>query len=154
MIFLWIAACLLNAGLAAAADGLTVSGADGKSRQVTAAELEKLPRRTVQAGEKASFEGVALTDVLRLAEAPLGDKLGHGDPPTWYVVVEAKDGYRALFALPELDPAFSDALVVLADRKNGSPLSAEEGPWLLVVPGEKRQARWVRQVTGLRIGHL
>ena len=31
------------------------------------------------------------------------------------------DGYRAVFALPELDPAFTDAIVLLADRRDGPP---------------------------------
>jgi hypothetical protein len=34
----------------------------------------------------------------------------------------------------------------------GQPLDARVGPFQIVVPGEKKHARWVRQVTGLRIG--
>jgi DMSO/TMAO reductase YedYZ molybdopterin-dependent catalytic subunit len=68
-----------------------------------------------------------------------------------YVMVGAADGYRVVFALPEIDPAFSDRLILLADRRDQQPLSPEEGPLRLVVPGEKRQARWVRQVTSVTI---
>jgi DMSO/TMAO reductase YedYZ molybdopterin-dependent catalytic subunit len=56
-----------------------------------------------------------------------------------------------LFALPELDAAFTDRLVLLADRKNGEPLSSRDGPFQLVVPDEKRPARWVRQVRRIRV---
>ena len=45
-----------------------------------------------------------------------------------YLVVEAADGYRAVFALPELDPAFSDRVILLADRRDGKPLDGKEGP--------------------------
>jgi hypothetical protein len=69
-----------------------------------------------------------------------------------YVIVEAADGYQALFALPELDPAFTDRVILLADHRDGQPLDARTGPFQIVVPGEKKHARWVRQVTGLRIG--
>ena len=69
-----------------------------------------------------------------------------------YLVVEAADGYRAVFALSELDPAFTDRVVLLADRRDGQPLSMRDGPLQVVVPGEKKHARWVRQVIRLRVG--
>jgi len=49
--------------------------------------------------------------------------------------------------LPELDPDFTDKQVLLCYLKGGAALTAEEGPLRMVVPGEKRQARWVRRVT-------
>jgi hypothetical protein len=35
--------------------------------------------------------------------------------------------------------------------RDGKPLSETEGPLRIVVPHDKRQARWVRQVTSLTI---
>jgi hypothetical protein len=52
---------------------------------------------------------------------------------------------------PELDAAFKDAIVLLADRRDGQPLGSGEGPLRLLVAHEKRQARWVRQVKVLRV---
>ncbi len=69
-----------------------------------------------------------------------------------YLVVEAADGYRAVFALSELDPAFTDRVILLADRRDGQPISTRDGPLQVVVPGEKKHARWVRQVIRLKIG--
>ena len=69
-----------------------------------------------------------------------------------YVVVDAADGYQAVFAMAELDPALTDRVILLADRKGGQPLGAFEGPLRVIVPGEKRPARWVRQVRVLWIG--
>ena len=63
-----------------------------------------------------------------------------------YLLVEAADGYRVVFALPELDPAFTERMVLLADHRDGQPLTTTEGPLRLVVPDDKRHARWVRQV--------
>ena len=37
------------------------------------------------------------------------------------------------------------SVVLLADHRDGQPLSTAEGPLRLVVPDEKRHARWVRQ---------
>jgi hypothetical protein len=44
---------------------------------------------------------------------------------------------------------FADRL--LADQRDGKPLGANEGPLRAIVPGEKRHARWVRQVIALKI---
>ena len=133
---------------------LAVGGAVEKPLKLSAAEITKLPRTTVRArdhgGNESTFEGVALFEFLKLAGVPLGEKL-KGKAVSNYLVVDASDGYRAVFAIPELDPAFTDLVVLLADKRDGKPLSEAEGPLRIVVPHEKRQARWVRQVTSLTI---
>ena len=60
-------------------------------------------------------------------------------------------GIRAFLKLPELDPAFNSKQIVLAFLKDGKPLDEKEGPYRVVIPDEKRMARWVRQVTALKI---
>jgi hypothetical protein len=65
--------------------------------------------------------------------------------------VKETDAYRVVFALPELDPAFTDQMILLADRRDDKPLPSNEGPWRIVVPNEKRQGRWVRQVVAITI---
>ena len=119
-----------------------------------ASDLATLPRQTLQVrdhdGQESIFEGVALVELLQRAGVPLGKDL-RGDRMLTYVVVGAADGYRVVLALPELDPAFSDRLILLADRRDQQPLSPREGPLRLIVPGEKRQARWVRQVTSVTV---
>ena len=144
-----------NKPTAPAADvALSVSGEVARPLKLSAADIAKLPRRTVKAkdhsGKELTYEGTPLIEVLQLAGVPFGENL-RGKSLALYLVVEAADGYRAVFALPELDPAFTDRVILLTDRKEGSPLSAPEGPLRIVIPDEKRQARWVRQVTSLII---
>jgi DMSO/TMAO reductase YedYZ molybdopterin-dependent catalytic subunit len=131
-----------------------ITGAVEQPLTFHAPELATLPRQTLRVrdhqGRESVFEGVALVELLQRAGVPLGKDL-RGDRMVTYVVVGAADGYRVVFALPEIDPAFSDRLIHLADRRDQQPLSAEEGPLRLIVPGEKRQARWVRQVTAVTI---
>jgi hypothetical protein len=67
------------------------------------------------------------------------------------LLIEAADGYRAVIALLELDPAFTDKQVILAFLRDSRPLGEKEGPCRIVIPDEKRMARWVRQVTALRV---
>jgi hypothetical protein len=102
-------------------------------------------------GKDSRYEGVALFEILRKAGLAHGKEL-RGKAVALYLVVEAADGYRAVFALPELDPDFNDRVILLADRRDGQALSTREGPLQIVVPGEKRHARWVRQVIALRVG--
>ena len=56
-----------------------------------------------------------------------------------------------MFAWAELDSTFMDKAVYVVTKRDGKPLTDKDGPFQLVVQGEKRGARWVRQVTALRI---
>jgi hypothetical protein len=67
------------------------------------------------------------------------------------LVVEASDGYRAVFSLTEIDDAPADRTALLADSRDGKPLGPPEAPLRLIVPSDSRPTRWVRQVTTLRI---
>jgi hypothetical protein len=132
---------------------MTVEGAEGKSVVLTAADISNLPQKTFSAtdhGKTDNFEGVLLTDVLAKVETPTGEKY-HGTAASYFVVVEASDGYRAVFAWAELDPSFNNRPVYVATKRDGKPLSAKEGPYETVVTGEKRNARWVHGVVAVRI---
>jgi DMSO/TMAO reductase YedYZ molybdopterin-dependent catalytic subunit len=133
---------------------LTVGGEVEHPLRLSAEDLASLPRQSVRArdhkGVEATFEGVALAEILKKTGARVGDKL-RGGAMVDYLVVEASDGYRAVFALPEIDPAFTDRVILLADRRDGRPMVDPEGPLRIVVPGEKKQARWVRQVKSLTV---
>jgi hypothetical protein len=74
-----------------------------------------------------------------------------GQEMSKYLLVQAAGGYRAVFSLAELSPRFTDAVVLLADRRDGQALAEPEGPLRLVVPHDKRPARWVRQVIRLTV---
>ena len=67
------------------------------------------------------------------------------------VLVEATDGYRAVFLLAELDPELTDRVILLADTKDRQPLPLRERPFRMIVPDEKHQARWVRKVNAVTI---
>ncbi len=133
---------------------MSVGGEVERPLKLSAADWAKLPRRTVKAkdhdGKEVTFEGVPLFEVLTLAGVPFGERL-RGKQIALFLLAEAADGYKAVFALPELDPAYTDRSIILADRRDNAPLSEKEGQLRIVVPGEKMQARWVRQVTALNI---
>lgn len=135
---------------------LKVGGEVERALELAASDLARIPRISVKAtdhdGEEIEYSGVPLVEVLKLAGVKLGKEL-RGPRLADFLLVEAAGGYKAVFALPEIDPAFSDRVVLLADQANGKPLSARDGPLKIVVPGEKQHARWVRQVTAISVLH-
>ncbi len=70
---------------------------------------------------------------------------------TTCVVAEAIDGYRVLFALAELDTDFVNSEVLVADTVDGGPIDEKRGPLRLVVPHDKRPARWVRMLKSIMV---
>lgn len=117
------------------------------------AVLAKLPQVKAEGmahGRKLACEGVALVDLLRASGAMPSEPL-RGAQLSRMAQVRARDGYRAAFSLGELDPSLGNRPVVLTRRCNGAELPAEDGPWRLIVPGESRPARWVRQVQSIRV---
>ena len=132
---------------------LTLTTEDGKTTNFTSADLAKIKLVTVKAtehGTAATFEGVPLVAVLKAGGVVFGEPL-RGKRLASYLLVMSSDGYRIVFALPELDPGFTDKLIILADARDGKPLDAKAGPLQIVVPDEKRPARWARMVTSLKI---
>ena len=117
---------------------------------INASTLAGLPRKTVSAtdegGHTNTYSGIALRDVLTRAGVPTGNAV-RGRLLASYVAVGAADHYRALFSIAELEPSMNDRVVLIAESRDGQPLPANAGPFRLIVPGEKREARWVRQVT-------
>jgi len=137
----------------AAGATIHIGGVDTQSIVVSEADLHALPRVTLKVtdekGTPITYDGVPVADLLRKAGAPIG-KL-KGPRMKRYVVAIAADGYEAVFALAEFDPAFTDRVIILADRRDGHAIAPPEGPFRLIVPGEGRHARWVREVTALEV---
>jgi hypothetical protein len=121
---------------------------------VTAQTFAGLPRVKAEAKEHenpaATYEGVTLGSVLERAGVPRGEKL-RGKGLRAIVIITATDGYEVVFTIAETDPAFNDRLIILADKKDGKPLPEKEGPFRIVVPDEKRSARWIRNVKTIAV---
>jgi DMSO/TMAO reductase YedYZ molybdopterin-dependent catalytic subunit len=133
---------------------LSVTGELKTPLKLTMTELKAMPAAKVTVkdhdGTTAVYEGVPLHDILSRAGAPQGETL-RGDALQLVVLVKAADGYKVALSLAEPDPLFADKQVLLAYQRNALDLDAKTGPLRLVIPDEKRQARWVRQVTELEI---
>jgi DMSO/TMAO reductase YedYZ molybdopterin-dependent catalytic subunit len=125
---------------------------------VTAEDLKKMPRKTLRVDNPHSqktevYEGVPLAALLQKAGVPQGEQI-RGAAMATYVLVDAADDYRVVFSLAELDSAFLDSEVLLADTMDGAPLGPGLGPFRLVAPHEKRPARWVEMVRSITVGRV
>ena len=152
----WLVLGIFAAGLLAAQDpqpSIQVTGAVKQALTLSAEDLAKMPRasvRTANHGMEAVYEGVWLHEVLKRAGVPQGSEL-RGKALAGYVMAEAQDGYQVVFSLGELDPAFIDNEILLADTANGKPLFGAQGRFRLVVPKDKPGARSVRMLTKLEV---
>lgn len=133
------------------AQDLKVTRADGTSVTLTLEALADLPRSrvTVAGGSGPQvYEGPALAYVMRAARLPVGMR-AHGEPMKGYLVVRGADGYAAVLSAAEADKELHEDVVILADRLDGQPLPAAEGPWRLVIDDDIRPWRSVRQVVAM-----
>lgn len=145
-----LAAALFLTPVAAFAQSLTVTTAEGRVTTFTPEALAALPRAEARLGGATVYEGVSLSAVLREAGAPQGPRL-HGKPMQAFVVVTGQDGYRAVLSIAETDPSFRAAPIILADRLKTGPLAANEGPLRLVIDADARPDRGVRQVVSVAV---
>ena len=135
---------------------LIVDGAVEHNLKLSFADLARFPRDSLRAtdelGKESLFEGVLVAEILKSAGVKFGKEL-RGKRLADYVLAETADGYRVVFALPEFDPSFKQTLVLLADRRDGGPLGESNGQLRLIIPFEKRYARWVRHLVALHVEH-
>lgn len=128
--------------------------ADGKTPMtLDRAALAAMPRVSITASAHheapSQWQGVALQSILQKVGAPSGEQL-RGHAMTTIVRIAASDHYQVVFSLAELDPMLGNEQVILADTQDGHPI-AKDGPYRIVVPGDKRPARWIRSVTTIEV---
>lgn len=136
---------------------LAVKGDVPTPLTLTSEDLAKMPRETVsvddQDGTKVQYEGVLLREVLKRAGAPLDNHL-RGKALASYILAKARDGYEVVFGIGELDPAFANEQIIVADKRDGKPLFGYQGPFRLVCPNDKAGARSVRMLESLELVRL
>jgi hypothetical protein len=116
---------------------------------LTLAEFRALPHVDVKVhnghtNADETYSGVPLAALLAKVDAPLGEKL-RGKALINYVVATGSDGYSVVLSLAEVDPSFHEGQIVVADSRDGQPLTTS-GPYQLIVSEDKRPARWVRNL--------
>ncbi|MEI4484538.1 MULTISPECIES: hypothetical protein [unclassified Phyllobacterium] len=127
-----------------------VSGDGINPRSYSPSQITALPR-SVQSipgedGTLVTYTGVDLSYLLSLSGAPIKEKLKKVDAGK-YLVITGRDGFSAVFALPEFDRG----RFLLVDTIDGMPLSLNDGPFRIISPDDKTRMRWIRQIKRLDI---
>lgn len=159
ILLLWMmGSVFISANLSAQANAeehiIAVTGEVANSLQLKSADLAAMKHVEVKAkdndGKTHLYAGVPLVDILQQAGVTLGKNL-RGENLAKFVLIKAADGYEVVFSLPEIDPEFTSRNIILADKADGKSLAAGTGPYRLIVPDDKKHARWVREVAAIQV---
>jgi hypothetical protein len=147
----WLAPLLLGAAMPLAAAPATAHSLPvSLSVPLHTATTAQLPREAVTASAQDKTlhcEGAPLVAWMRHTGAMSTDPL-LGAQLARRVEVAAR---RVELALAELDPSLGNTHAVLVDCCDGQPLGAQDGPLRLLVPGDSRPARWIRQSDSITV---
>jgi DMSO/TMAO reductase YedYZ molybdopterin-dependent catalytic subunit len=139
---------------ASATPSLTLEGKLKHPQSLSFEALRRLPAEQVQVSFQsdrgmttASYTGVSLWAVLMAAGGIADDEksaeLRH------VVKIIARDGYMVVISTGEIAPDFGGKPALIAYQREGEP--AGESGLRLVMPGDKRGGRNVRDVTAIRV---
>lgn len=125
----------------------------GDTVQIDAALLSGLPVVSVERtthDKKQVCEGASLASVLVKLGLPNGENLR--EPAlSQAIVVRSKDGYEVAFSLAELDAMLGNKTAIIATTCDGAELPPGDGPYRLIVPGERRPARSSKMIASIRL---
>jgi len=150
--------CLLVSTNTSAQDGTTpffkIEGEVLTPLKLTVEDLIKLNQTEVKTkdrdGREHTYQGVRLVDLLDSAGVTFGKDL-RGENLAKYIMIKAADGYEVIFSLPEIDPEFTSQTIILAYTMDGRTLPKGDGPFRIVAPGDKKQARWIRELVAIKV---
>ena len=149
-----LASPVLKAQTSAKDASVKVTGEVTTALDLKLTDLKQLPQTEVtrkdKDGNNHTYSGVILSAILQKAGVTSGKDL-RGKNLTKYVMIKASDNYQVVFALAELDKDFTDRTIILATQMDGKPLPDTDGPFRIIVQDEKKPARCIKQVTGIKV---
>jgi hypothetical protein len=151
-VWLLVAPAAACAQEAAPAPGIALSGMGVAVSRLTPESLADLPPvamdvsfMTSKGEEKGHYDGVLLWDVLKRTR--LLEGIEHNAELRRTFDVAGSDGYVIAFSVGELAANFGDTPAMIALKVDGKPLGPAN--LRLIVPGDKRGARNVRDVASI-----
>ena len=137
-----------------AATLLAVQGRLAKPLSLSSADFRALPRNSIEIAQSSGgprrYEGVLLLDILRRAGARLGGQ--DNEEARTYIEAISGKGQHVVFSMAELDPAFAESNVLVADTVDGSPVS--NAGLLLITATDKIPMRSVDHLIIINVRRL
>ncbi|WP_428484584.1 hypothetical protein [Rhodopila sp.] len=102
-----------------------------------------------------TYTGTTLWNLLQDAGG-VTTTAGKNDILSKFVVATGADGYKAVFSVGEIDPAFGNQPVLAAYRDTAGQLgvNGDQGLARIVVPGDAAGGRYVSELVSLQAGSL
>jgi len=131
-----------------------IGGAVRAPRTWSAAQIEQQRAGDVRAlvytvkGHRHTARAIPLWTLLQAAGPRVNPQIKH-HLLQFLVAVRGQDGYTADFTLGELSPDFGGRAVWVALDEDGRRLTGDGGPAQLLVPEDKKPARWVHAVRAI-----
>ncbi len=127
---------------------------NGVSKQIALKDLASMPQSTLRvhnahANKDEVYTGVAVSDLLRAAGLPFSKETQQTLLRS-YLRAQGTDFYFVLFSASEVEPDLNTSSVLVATGVDGHDLGAD-GAFKLVGSGDKRPARWVRNLVSLTL---
>lgn len=127
------------------AQTITLDGDVAKPGTITMPIFETMPSVEVKTKDHV-YKGTYLATIVQNGGTETGKKnLGK------YVLITAADNYKVVFSFAEIDPDFTEQSILVATHVDGKPLPKGEGPFRIIVPNDKKQGRWVREVKSITV---
>ena len=124
---------------------------------ITSDEFKAMPHTSVVVSDPAtgrteSYSGVRLLDLLESAGVPIGTAWDDISFLAYLIAFgDSNSQGPALFSLAELQSGHHGDEVLVADSKNGQPLSHQLGPFMLVVSADEHHLRWIEKLNELTL---
>jgi Oxidoreductase molybdopterin binding domain len=116
--------------------------------------LETVEIKVTEDGQTVTYSGIALASLLEKQVKGSTTMPGLRSLSDAVLLVRGSDGYQAAAsaAAVAMDPKGGRYLLAIA--RNGKPLDKGQGPVRLIIPGDPKHVRWVKDVVKIRLVHL
>jgi len=107
---------------------------------------------TFTAGDKQPSVGMGIPLYSLVQEAaPRIEKVPKHYDLSFFVILEARDGYRVFFSLAELIPQCGNAQAWLVWEVDGKPLAEKEAPFRLAVLSDQGHDRYIYAISAITL---
>ncbi len=131
---------------------LVVTGLSGASRRLLPSDFKALSHVTATVhnphnNQDESYSGVPVKDLLAMVSVTQGS--GPKVSANMQIVVaSATDDFQVAITLCDTNPECRSGEAIVADSKGGEPLTTD-GAFKLILTGDKKPARWARNLHAL-----
>ena len=117
-------------------------------------DLAKVERKVDEDGRIVTYHGVPLASILEKPSKDAGTMAGLRNLADAVVLVRGSDGYQAAVSAAAVKMDLKGERYLLAIARDGKPLEPGQGPVRLIVPGDPKHVRWVKDVATIRLVRL